>query len=93
MLQDSIIFSPSHTHNMAIRGPCSTNGEKRNAYRLLVGKPEGKRPLGRPRRRCVDNITMDLGEVGWGDVDWIGLAKDRSRWRAVVNSVLNLRVS
>jgi hypothetical protein len=53
--------------------PCSTNGEKRNAYRLLVGKPEGERPLGRPRRRWVDNIRMDLGEVGWGDVDWIGL--------------------
>jgi hypothetical protein len=67
-------------------------GEKRNAYRLLVGKPEGKKPLGRPRRRWVDNITMDLGEVGWGDVDWIDLAKDRIRWRAVVNSVLNIRV-
>jgi hypothetical protein len=73
-------------------GPCSTNGEKRNAYRLLVGKPEGKRPLGKPRHRWVDTISMDLGEVGWGDVDWIGLAKDRNRWRAVVNSVLNLRV-
>jgi hypothetical protein len=73
-------------------GSCSTNGEKRNTYRLLVGKPEGKRPLGRPRRRWVDNIRMDLGEVGWGDVDWIGLAKDRNRWRDVVNSVLNLRV-
>jgi hypothetical protein len=67
-------------------------GEKRTAYRLLVGKPEGKRPLGRRRRRCVDNIRMELGEVGWGDVDWIGLAKDRNRWRALVNSVLNLRV-
>jgi hypothetical protein len=53
--------------------------EKRNAYRLLVGKPEGKRPLGRPRRRWVDNIRVDLGEVGWGDVDWIGLAQDRKR--------------
>jgi hypothetical protein len=62
-------------------------GEKRNAYRLLVGKPEGKIPLGRPRPRC-----MDLGEVGWGDVDWIGLAQDKNRWRALVNSVLNLRV-
>jgi hypothetical protein len=72
--------------------PCSTNGEKRNAYRLLVGKPEGKRPLGRPGRRWVDNIGKDLGEVGWGDVDWIGPAKDRNRWRAVVNSVLKLRV-
>jgi hypothetical protein len=73
-------------------GPCSANGEKRNAYRLLVGKPEGKIPLGRPRRRWVDNIRMDLGEVEWGDVDWIGLAKDRNRRRALVNSVLNLRV-
>jgi hypothetical protein len=67
-------------------------GEKGNAYRLLVGKPEGKRPLGRPRRRLVDNSRMDLGEVGWGDVDWIDLAHDRNRWRALVNSVLNLRV-
>jgi hypothetical protein len=73
-------------------GPCNTNGEKRNAYRLLVGKPEGKRPLGRPRRRWVDNIRMGLGEVGWGDVDWIGLAQDRNGWRALVNSVLYLRV-
>jgi hypothetical protein len=62
-------------------------GENRNAYRLLMGKPEGKRPLGRPRRRWADNIRMDLGEVGW-----IGLAKDKNRWRALVNSVLNLRV-
>jgi hypothetical protein len=67
-------------------------GEKRNGYKLLVGKPEGKRPLGRPRRRWVDNIRMDLGEVGWSDVDRIGLAQDRNRWRALVNSVLNLRV-
>jgi hypothetical protein len=63
-------------------------GEERNTYKLL----EGKRLLGRPRRRWVENIRMDLGEVGWGDVDWIGLAKDRNRWRALVNSVLNLRV-
>jgi hypothetical protein len=62
----------------------------RNAYRLLAGKAEGKRPLGRPRRRWVDNIRLDLGEVVWGDVDWIGLAKDRNRWRALVNSILNL---
>jgi hypothetical protein len=66
-------------------------GEKRNAYRLLVGKPEG-RPEGRPRRRWLDNINIDLGEVGWSDVDWIGLAQDRNSWRALVNSVLNLRV-
>jgi hypothetical protein len=67
-------------------------GEKRNAYRLFVGKPEGKRPLGRPRRSWVDNIRMDLGEVGWTDVDWIGVAQDMNRWRALVYSVLNLRV-
>jgi hypothetical protein len=65
-------------------------GEKRNAYRLLVGNPEGKRPLGRPRRRRTDNIRMD--QMGWGDVDWIGLAQDRNRWRALVHLVLNLRV-
>jgi hypothetical protein len=58
----------------------------------MVGKPEGKRPLGRPRRRRVNNIKMDLVEVGWGDVDWIGLAQDRDRWGALVNSVLNLWV-
>jgi hypothetical protein len=62
------------------------------AYRLLVEKTEEKKPLGKPRCRWVDNIRMDLGEVGWGDVDWIGLAQDRKRWRALVNSVLNLRV-
>jgi hypothetical protein len=73
-------------------GACSTNGEKRNAYRLLLGKPEGRSPLGKPRRRWLDNIWMDLVEVGWSDVDWIGLAQDRDRWRALVNSVLNLRV-
>jgi hypothetical protein len=66
--------------------------EKRTAYRLLVGKPKEKRPLGKPRRSWMDNIRMDRGEVGWGDVDWIGLAQDRNRWRAVVNSVFNLRV-
>jgi hypothetical protein len=57
-----------------------------------VGKPEGKRPLERPMCRLVDNIMMDLGEVGWGGMDWIGLAQDRSRWRALVNAILNLRV-
>jgi hypothetical protein len=66
--------------------------ETKNAYRLFVGKPEGRRPLGRPRRRWLDKIWMDLVEVGWGDVDWIGLAQDRDRWRALVNLVLNLQV-
>jgi hypothetical protein len=71
---------------------CSTNGENSNEYRLLVGNPEGRRPLGGPIRRWLDNIRMDLVEVGWGDVDWTGLPQDRNRWRALVNSVLNLRV-
>jgi hypothetical protein len=73
-------------------GTCSTNGEKRNNYRSLVGKPERKRPLGRPRRRWVDSIRMDLGEIACGGVDWIDLAQDRDKWRALVNSVMNLRV-
>jgi hypothetical protein len=80
------------SRRMRWAGHVARMGEKRNAYRLLVGKPEGKIPLRRPRRRWVDNIRMDLGEMGWGDVDWIGLAKDRNRWRTLVNSVLNLRV-
>jgi hypothetical protein len=67
-------------------------GEKRNAYRILVGKPEGERPLGRPRRRWEDNIRMDLREIGWGDMDWIDLAQDRDQWRTLVNTVMNLRV-
>jgi hypothetical protein len=66
-------------------------GEKRNVYRLLVRKPEGKRPVGRPRHRWVDNIWMDLGEVGWGDVDWIGLAQDRNIWRVVLSSIQLVR--
>jgi hypothetical protein len=65
-------------------------GEKRNIYRLLVGKPEGKTPLGRPRRRWMDNIKLDLLEIGLNIVDWISLAQDRYRWRALVNSVMTL---
>jgi hypothetical protein len=67
-------------------------GEKRNVYRLLVGKPEGKRPLGRPRRKWIYNIKMDLLEIGLGVLDWIGLAQDRYRWRALMDAVMNLRV-
>jgi hypothetical protein len=67
-------------------------GEKRNAYRILVGKPDGKRTLGRPKHRWVDNIKMDLREVGWDGGDWIDLAQDRDQWRALVNMVMNLQV-
>jgi hypothetical protein len=67
-------------------------GEKRNVYRLLGGKPEGKRPLGRPRRRWIDNIRKDLLEIGLSVVNWIGLAQDRYAWRALVKAVMNLRV-
>jgi hypothetical protein len=67
--------------------------EGRNVYRVLVGKPEGKRPLERPRRRWENGIKMDLGEIGWGGgVEWIHLAQDRDRWRAVVNAVMNIRI-
>jgi hypothetical protein len=66
--------------------------EKRNAYTILVGKSEGKRPLGRPRRRWVDNIKMDLREIGWDFIDWIDLAEDRDQWRALVNTVTNFPV-
>jgi hypothetical protein len=71
---------------------CSTNGEKRNKYRILVGKPEVKRPLGRPRRRWVDSVKIGLREIGWGGMNWIDLAEDRDQWRALVNMVMNLWV-
>jgi hypothetical protein len=71
---------------------CSTNGEKRNAYRMLEGKLEGKRPLGRPRRRSVDNFKINLREMGWDLMDKIELALDRDQWRALVNTVMNLLV-
>jgi hypothetical protein len=71
---------------------CSTNGERSNAYRILVGNPEGKRLLGRPRRWWMDNIKRDLREIGWGGMDWTDLAQDRDKWRALVNTVMNLRV-
>jgi hypothetical protein len=80
------------SRRMRWAGHVARMGEKRKAYRILVGKPEGKRPMGRPRRRWVDNITMDLGEIGWDGVDWIDLAQDRAQWRALVNMVMNLRV-
>jgi hypothetical protein len=64
---------------------CSTYGGERGVYRVLVGKPEGRRPLGKPRRKWEDNMRMDIQEVGWGAVDWIDMAQDRDRWRALVN--------
>jgi hypothetical protein len=87
------IIRMTKARRMRRAGQVARMGEKVNAYRLLVGKLEGRRPLGRPRRRWLDNIRADLVEVGWGDVDWIGLAQDRDTWRALVNSALNLWVA
>jgi hypothetical protein len=72
---------------------CSTNGENINAYKILIGNPEGKRPLGRPRRRWVDNIKMYLRDIGWDGIGCIDLVQDRDQWRALVNTVMNLRVT
>jgi hypothetical protein len=80
------------SRRMRWAGHVAGMGEKRNAYRLLVGMPEGKRPLGRLRRRRVDNIKMDPREIGWDFMDWIDLAQDRDQWRALVNAVMNFRV-
>ena len=80
------------SRRMRWAGHMAHMGEERRVYRVLVGKPEGKRPLGRPRHRWVDNIRMDLQEVGCGYMDWIGLAQDRDSWRTLVSAVMNLRV-
>jgi len=80
------------SRRMRWAGHVAGMGEERGVYRVLVAKPEGRRPLGRPRRRWVDNIRMDLQKVGWGYMDWIGLAQDRNRWRTLVSAVMNLRV-
>jgi hypothetical protein len=80
------------SRRMRWAGHVARMGEGRNVYRVLVGNPEGKRPLGRPRRRWEDGIKMDLRVIGWGCVEWIQLAQDRDRWRAVVNAVMNPRV-
>ena len=80
------------SRRMRSAGHVACMGEERGVYMVLVGNPEGRRPLGRPRRRWVDNIRMDLQEVGYGYVDWIGLAQDRDRWRTLVSAVMNLRV-
>jgi hypothetical protein len=87
-----IIIRMIKSRRMGWAGHVARMGKKRNVYSLLVGKPEGKRPLGRPRRRWIDNIKLDLLEIGLNVMDWIGLAQDRYRWRALVNSVMNLRV-
>ena len=81
-----------NSRRMRWAGHVARMGEERGMYGVLVGKPEGRRPLGRPRRRWVDNIRMDLQEVGCGYVDWIGLAQDRDRWRTLVSALMNLRV-
>jgi hypothetical protein len=88
-------FIPCVRKNNRLRraGRVARMGKRRGAYRALVGKPEGGRPLGRPRRRWEDNIKLDLRGVGWGGgMDWITVAQDRDRWGAVVNAVINLRV-
>ena len=86
------ILSTWYFRRMRWAGHVARMGEVRGVCRVLVGKPEGKRPLGRPRHRWVDNIRRDLQEVGCGYVDWIGLAQDRDRWRTLVSAVMNLRV-
>jgi hypothetical protein len=93
----SLYSSPStirmiRSRRMRWAGHVARMGEKRNAYMILVGKSEGKRPLGRRRRRWVDNIKMDLREIGWDGMDWIDLAQDRDQWGALVNTVTNLFV-
>jgi hypothetical protein len=80
------------SRRMRWAGHVARTGRSGIAYRILVGKPEGKRPLGRPRRRWVDDIKMDLSELGWNGMDWIDLAEDREKWRALVNMLVNLRV-
>jgi hypothetical protein len=93
----NMYFSPSiiriiKSGRMRWAGHVARMEEKRTAYRILVGKPEGKRPLGRPKRRWEDNIRMDLRKIGWGGMDWIDLAQVRDQWKALVNTVMNLRV-
>ena len=83
---------PVTARRMRWAGHVARMGEKRGVYRVLLGKPEGKRPLGRPRRRWVDNIRVVLQEVECGYMDWIGLAQDRDRWRTLVSAVMNVRV-
>jgi hypothetical protein len=91
----SLYSSPNKmmkSRRMRWAGLVARMGETRNAHRILVGKAEGKRPLGRPRRRWVDNIKIDLREIEWDGMEWIDLVQDRDQWRALVNTVMNLRV-
>jgi hypothetical protein len=84
-------YSGDQVKKAEVSTACSTNGESRGAYRVLVGKPEGRKPLGKPRLRWEDNIKIDLREVEWGSTDWIDLVRDRDRWRALVNAAMNHR--
>jgi hypothetical protein len=86
------IIRMSKSRRMRLAGHVARMEEKRNGYKILVGMPEGKRPRGRSRHRWVDNIIMDLREIGWDGMDWTCLAEDRDQWRAVVNAVMNIRV-
>jgi hypothetical protein len=92
LYSSSNIIRQIKSRRMRWTGHVAHMGEERNVYRFLMGKPEGKRSLGRPRLRWEDGIRMDLRENGWGSVDWIQLAQDMDRWRALVNTVMNLRV-
>jgi hypothetical protein len=87
-----ILIRMIKSRSMRWAGQATRMGEKRNAYRILMGKPEGKRPLGRPRRRLVDNIKIHLREMGWEGMDSIDVTQVRGQWRALVNTVMNLRV-
>jgi hypothetical protein len=93
LYSSSLIIRIIKSRRMRWTGHAARMGEKRDAYRILVGKPEGKIPLGKPRRRWVDNIKMDLGEIRLGNVDWINLTQDRDKLRALVNTAMNFRVS
>jgi hypothetical protein len=92
LYSSSNIIRMIESRRMRWTGHVARMGETRNAYRILVGKPEGNRPLGRPRRRWVDNIKIDLRDIRWDGMDWINVAQDRGQWTALVNTAMNLRV-